>query len=332
MDAVLDSATAVGLRSESVQMRVAADAAALGTAAERNAYLLGMQAAFLTILSPTYTNRPPPSLAAPAPPSAPRAPSPTVPRPRIVAPTLVSMGRQRPSVPNVGADHLTPSEIQLPDSPSSGLLAGLLEPLAPPLDLHTRYIPSRWLLLCAYDACHGHGCQLQQQRKGLLSQALREKCTLTLFWRLSGITADSVRPGSGPAPAALYTEAAFVHRRTRSGVSRLSQPLRRWLLEPPSALAKSLDAPPRSPSPTQSFSPVLSDRDTAKRREKIPSSPSDERVVSSHGKAGAPGAHLAANPSGTSAPSGFLSTSHRSLQPTAAEEASLRDCWRACDL
>jgi hypothetical protein len=61
MDELADAARAAGCSAESLQLRIAADAPYLSSAAERKAYLCGLHAAFLTIVAPTHVAKPAPT-------------------------------------------------------------------------------------------------------------------------------------------------------------------------------------------------------------------------------------------------------------------------------
>ena len=108
-----------------------------------------------------------------------------------------------------------------------------------------RYDPSRWLLLVAHDACHGPGCPLHRVRRGQLLPHVRERATVELFWSLVG------HRHSG-SEEAMYAEALLVNR--KRGTGRVpSQALRRWLMEPPTAMVS--NRPASSPAARPASSP-----------------------------------------------------------------------------
>lgn len=350
MEPILHAAEAAGASTTSLQMRVNADAPSLATQAERTAYLMGMHAAFLVLSAPTHTVRPSPT-------PSPMPPSPTTPPTQrqlhSQIPTLGHLARQRASIGTVpspgGAIEGAP---EVPTSPDVELLGELLADPATPLSAQARFAPSRWLLLWAYEACHGSGCVLQQKRAGILQTPLRTRLTVDLFCRLIGMEPKLFEPRH-----ALFTEAMAVHNRARCALNGLqdpprgdsprraaaSLPLRRWLSAPPVALSSKKVAVAgeagmeaalnvRSPSPTSSAPGRrlgLSESVERDYRAGIrslgpfpPRSSSAGRERTSNGVASPPGPVR-----GT--PTGFSSSSVRQLQPTAGEEASQRDIWQA---
>jgi hypothetical protein len=348
MQDMLDAAVSAGVSEVSVQYRIKADAQHLSTAAERSAYILGMRAAFLTIAKPTFTSRPSSSSSSPQP------ASPDKTQLLHAQPTLLHLSRQQAPLTNVAMS--TEDETSLPSSPlpSHELLGQLLPETAPPLAGKDRYASSRLLLLCAYEACHGTGCPLQKHVKGLISAALRERRTVELFWKLVG-----ERPGAPRHVAnaeGLYTEAQFVHKRTRGSGAQLSgtsQPLRRWLMEPPHAVTVALASRPSSPhamSAARSLSAVRSGSGgggssvgsssggkaglTVSRGGVSPhcGSPGSISPSAAGGRAAGGGGACACAASSmrpAARTPGFNSSSARPLQPTAEEEAAQTDLWRA---
>ena len=109
-----------------------------------------------------------------------------------------------------------------------------------PVDHTARYEPTRWLLLSCYEATHGPGCALSRIPGAALTATRREGFAVRLFIRLTGAT--KLLPPSRHAAVdcrELYEEAVAVHRRAGS-LGSLPSPnreLRRWLLEPPDAIA-----------------------------------------------------------------------------------------------
>lgn len=135
-----------------------------------------------------------------------------------------------------------------PRLPDPSLLLSLLslaftESSAAPLDAAERFEPSRWLLLVAYESCHGPECALQTicdlTLRDLVPE-MREREVVALFWRLVGCDPDRVHhrlQGLGYSAADLYAEAQLTYRRTRGADAREpSANLRRWLLAMPDRL------------------------------------------------------------------------------------------------
>ena len=305
---MLAAASAAGASSESVQHRVAADSPLLATPAERAAYIRGLHAAFLVLTNPSYTSKPP---ATPASPPTTRSPAPPQ-QPHSEMATVLHLGRQRAPLSTVAVDVSEATTSDAPSLPAPEVCAELLPEAARPLNLLSKFAPSRWLLLCAHDACHGTGCALQQRQKGLIAPALRERRTVDLFWRLIGVAPEERRDCSSE----LYSEAQFVHRRTRGTgptIKGASQPLRRWLLEPPTACSRAAQAEPRSASP----------------RSPSPRSPAGKGSSPGRGSPAAGGGSPRKSSPSPSANAGFLSSAPRPLQPTAGEEAAQRDLWMA---
>ena len=297
MESVLRVAQTAGVAPEAIMQRIAADEKRLSSQQERAAYLLGMQAALLTIATPITTMRPNPTSPVP---SSPRR-SPPAPvhaaHPSLTAPTLRSMGRQRAIVPAVSPE-------DGPMLPTEAELASLLADSTPPLSGAQRHSPTRWLLLYAHDACHGHDCLLQQQQAGIINSATRERATVSLFWKLVGLGPSD--PTRASMAKDIYGEAQQVMRKRGTG-KVLSQSLRRWLICEPVSIAAI----------------VRGGADTF-----ISSHRSPPRVVAS-GDAASPTRssmtrqqlQLARRP--VSASPGFGSTTSRPLQPTADVEAAV---------
>jgi hypothetical protein len=205
------------------------------------------------------------------------------------------------------------------------LVRALIRDLAAPIE--QRFAPTRWLLLCCFEATHGVGCALSEVHRGVLSHSLRETALVSLFVRLTG----SQRRHPSAESSAMYAEATMIHRRVRSSGARGPSPsLRRWLLSEPSALA----------SRGGSSAEARADVDVSEAEPGAPSPPLTpaRRPTSANGPwpaASAPwSAPLPAFPTASGwtvqrreHKRGFNSSSARRLQPTAGEEATLRDIW-----
>ena len=306
MEELLIAARTAGAHLDAVNLRVAADATFLKTAAERRAYLCGMHAAFLTLIDPTYVAKPAPTA----------TPATDAPPPHAISPTLTSMIKQRPVVPVVvenleDIDTFSPEKNDTEPTasfrlPPQSLLTELLHDSAKPLSAANQFAPTRWLLLCCYEATHGLGCALSNMHKGpTIPHAVRERATTSLFSKLTA-TGTGSRPR--PADSALYAEAAVIHRRARAvaGAAAPSQSLRRWLLAEPTALTPTIRAPAAPAVPTRA-PPMMRGGGPAI----APAYPT------LHGWTVERRGHER----------GFLSGSARVLQPTAGEEATQRHIW-----
>ena len=155
---------------------------------------------------------------------------------------------------NLGELHAELSEpmARPPRLPPTSQQLALLAPNSEPLKREEWFEPSRWLLLAAYEACHGLGCALQtlEDRGFVPRRQERSKATVDLFWRLIGAHPKRARARL-PAfqDGHLYGEAMLVHRRTRgAGVRFPSAKLRSWLLAVPDTL-EALDPPSTWDSP-----------------------------------------------------------------------------------
>ena len=229
------------------------------------------------------------------------------------------MNRQRPALSIVenldDIDEDSPAEAPLAFSfrlPPQNVLTALLHDSARPLTGDQRFAPTRWLLLCCYEATHGLGCALSEVHKGPnIAHAVRERAMTSLFTRLIG--ASSGHAKSQPDDSKLYAEAVVIHRRARavSGSAAPSQSMRRWLLAEPSALARVIAAPTKvamqHPTTSQKGTPAMV------RRGPAPAA----AYPTLHGW-----------PVERTHEKGFLSGTARGLQPTAGEEATLRDIWQ----
>ena len=356
MDALFDAAVAAGASIDAVQQRITADAAYLKSPSEQKAYLCGLHAAFLTLIEPTYVAKP---AATPQPqlsaantvvlvksPPTPDENVVIVKSPHSATPTLTSLARQQPMMPEATLE-----------PPPAAVISILLKDGAYPLEGGRRFRASRFLLLCCYEATHGPGCPLSEVCKGLIAVATREAKLVELFFRLIG---GGSRKQVAACSTALYTEAAVVHRRaglaaTQGGSpaqavqgAKASQPLRRWLLAEPAAIAPpppnnsgggsgggggSGRRKPASPvagqphSPLGIFNPpvIFTEEQVAAAAVERPGSPS--RMLAAHptlfdnGWGYSVGRH--------SHERGFNSSSVRKLQPTSGEEASLRETWQS---
>jgi hypothetical protein len=70
--------------------------------------------------------------------------------------------------------------------PPPTLVRALLRDMTAPAERDQRFAPTRWLLLCCFEATHGVGCALSDVHRGVLSHALRETALVSLFVRLAG--------------------------------------------------------------------------------------------------------------------------------------------------
>ena len=359
MEVVLDAARSAGASVEAVQLRIAADERFLKSASEKRAYLCGLHAAFLTLVSPTFVAKPertPPLSESDAKKGG--APTSTSPS-RTIGPTLASLGRQQPSIRTVDnladidlTDALTaeakeavakeeessrrgpPAHVSEPSPhrlPPASLLKDRLRETAPPLSGEQRFPPSRWLLLSCYEATHGLGCPLSELHRGVLPHALRERSMVSLFFKLTGGQRHrtTLSPGlvtvSVTESSALYAEASVIHRRASAASSRaMSQQMRRWLLAEPTALTST---PARgSPSP-----PVAAAAARPLYRSRLEGDDDDCSPPPTHTTLHGFTVYRPQTVGGgilrMNTDVGFNSGAARALQPTSAEEATQRDIW-----
>ena len=154
----------------------------------------------------------------------------------------------------------SPHFVEMPQALIRALLLPQAKPLAP-----ARFEPTRFVLLAAYEACHGPGCALHAlheqhalyeagvrsdgdpnslhaaygaRSSQFLPNDLRRRLTCDLFWRLVGLDPKDARKQlRGLRDSDLYSEAAVTYRRARVMGARVpSQPLRRWLAAMPDTL------------------------------------------------------------------------------------------------
>ena len=116
----------------------------------------------------------------------------------------------------------------------------LLSITASPLDEAERLPPSRWLMLCCYEATHGPGCMLLKKAGKDLSDSKKAGACAGLFFRLTGCREllPGIRHGEVTA-SELHAEAITLSRKSGS-LGELPPEaranLKKWLLEKPDAL------------------------------------------------------------------------------------------------
>ena len=119
--------------------------------------------------------------------------------------------------------------------PDSAKIDELLSMSAAPLEAERRLPPSRWLMLCCYEATHGEGCLLVKKAgRNNLSDSKRAGACAGLFYRLTGCRAllPPVRHAAETA-SELHAEAIALHRKAGSlgelpDAARAN--LKKWLL------------------------------------------------------------------------------------------------------
>jgi hypothetical protein len=121
--------------------------------------------------------------------------------------------------------------------PSVGELMHALEGTAGSGDGGGGFKPTRWFLLCCYEATHGEGSALSKVRPGKLSREVSERAMVALFYKLSGC--NQLLPVWRHAASdarALYSEATNLHRLIGQDKLPSNTNLRAWWLANPTAL------------------------------------------------------------------------------------------------